>query len=172
VRCRTGPAVVALALVSALLLAGCGGGDDKGEASDTTAPGETTTVPAAVRSDKPCDLVTEAEVSAAVGAPVKAGSSGGSATGTQCTFALATGADSLILVVKSTDPGNAANYDTFKSAAEAPKDLTGIGDKGFVAGGQAVVLTGTNLFVVVTKLDRPAAALADASTKIVRAAAT
>lgn len=171
-RCRTAVAVVALALASALLLAGCGGGDDKGEASDPPAPGETTTVPALVRSDKPCDLVTEAEVSAAVGAPVKSGGSAGSGAGAGCTFALATGAESLILVVKSTDPGNAANYDSIKSAAESPKDLTGIGDKGFVAGGQAVVLNGTNLFVVVTKLDRPAAALADASTKIVRAAAT
>ena len=75
-------------------------------------------------------------------------------------------------MVKSTDPENAANYETIKAGAASPKDLTDIGDKGFVAGGQAVVLNGTNLFVVVTKLDRSATALADASTKIVRAAAT
>ncbi len=172
VRCRSAIAVVTLVLVSALLLAGCGGGDDKGEASDTTDPGASTTVAPAVVSDKPCDIVTEAEVETAIGAPVNAGGSAGSAAGTSCTFALATGADSLILVVKSTDPKNAANYETIKAGAASPKDLTDIGDKGFVAGGQAVVLNGTNLFVVVTKLDRSATALADASTKIVRAAAT
>ena len=171
-RSRTAVAVVALALASGLLLAACGGGDDKGEASDPAAPGVSTTDAPTVVSDKPCELVTQAEVEAAIGAAVKPNGSAGSGAGTSCAFSLATGADSLILVVKSTDAGNATSYDTIKQGAASPKDLTGIGDKGFVAGGQAVVLQGTNLFVVVTKLDRPAAALADASTKIVRAAAT
>jgi hypothetical protein len=154
--------------VASLLLVGCGGGGSKGEASGTTVAGAGTTVPA-VASDKPCDLVTQSEVEAAVGAPVKAGGSAGTGAGTGCTFALAAGGESLILVVKTTE-GSPAKFDQIKKAAVAPKDLSGVGDKGFVAAGQAVVLKGADLYVVVLKLDRPDAALADASTKLVKAA--
>jgi hypothetical protein len=167
-RAATRVACGALALVG-LLLAGCGGGGHKGEASATTVAPADTTIPA-VASDKPCDIVTQGEVEAAVGEAVRAGGSAGTGAGVGCTFTPVKGTGSLILVVKATD-GSPAKYDQIKRAAAAPKDITGVGDKAFVAGGQAVVLKGSDLYVVVIKLDRPAAALADASTKLVKAAA-
>ncbi len=153
-----------------LLLTACGGGEDKGEATSTTVEGATTVVPTA--TDKPCDLVTEAEVAAAVGTPVKAGGSAVTAQGTACSFTLASNAAQLILVVKSTDQGNVAKYDQIKRSSADAKDLTGVGDKAFVAGGQAVVLQGTTLFVVALTIDMAPAALAAASTNLVKAAAT
>ncbi|MEA2844310.1 MAG: hypothetical protein QOJ69_1981 [Actinomycetota bacterium] len=167
IRARAGAAGVAALLL--LLLVGCGGGGDKGEATATTVEGASTTV-APAGSGKPCDLVTQAEVEAAVGAPVKAGGSAGTPQGTACSFSLASNGAEVILVLKSTDQGNVANYDKIKKGSTGAKDLSGLGDKAFVAGGQAVVLKGTSLYVVTLSLDRPPAELADASTNLVKAA--
>jgi hypothetical protein len=134
-------ALAPVVLVALATLAACGGGDSPSTASDdqtTAAPTEdvsSSVAPAGDSDVAACDLLTTAEVAAAVGSPVK--------TGTPSSGPAITGGTFTSCLWQSDDPDHPADTATLTvytntaaadSAREADsQDLEGIGDKAYSA---------------------------------------
>lgn len=175
---RQSRAAATVALL-AVVAVGCGGG---GDASDGAGPGpgdpNTTTtveaVPGAPSGQLPpgsgtCRLVSESEVTSAIGAPVKGIGAGSKGDGQVCTFALSaqTNPPQTVLVVTATnDQGPAAFDSARKGAGAAAQTVTGIGDRAYSTGGQLVALKGRTVLVIVVGLEQPASSLNQSARKL------
>ena len=145
--------LLTLALAVAVVSA-CGGGDDE-ESSSTSFP----KIPTTAFTGDPnaaCNLATQSEVEAAVGAPVKPGAG---AQGIVCRFEMASRASSFVLIESNESPQASQIYDVKASTAERAENLTGVAERAFVAGDQAVILRGSKLVTVTVSLGQPQAAV-------------
>lgn len=162
-----GAAVILMAVTAAC---GGGGGGDKEESSPTSGRTGTT-----FHGDpnRVCNIITKADVEAALGSPVAAGQG---TSGAACRYTSSSGGeDQAVLVLLTDEPNNKEIFDRTTSA-RGMEPLPGVGDKAFINKGgqgvQAFVLKGNKIVVVVLNLDRPAQALSDAATKLAQTAAT
>ena len=159
-----GPPVARSLLALALavgVLAACGGGDDE-ESSTTSFPKIATT---AFTGDpnKACTLATQSEVEAAIGTPVKPGAG---AQGVVCRFEVVSKASSFVLIESNESPQAGQIYDLKASSAERTENLTGVGERAFVAGDQAVILRGSRLVTLTVSTGQPQAAVTAALKKL------
>lgn len=148
---------VALALCSSLV-AGCGGGSSQASGKARAKAGDGATgetlaaTPPLVASGpqrQACTILTQAEVEAAIGAKATAGKAADQGlVGSGCSYALAAGPDQVVLIVSTTSPGSPAAFDAARQRASQPAQPVSAGDRAFVAGGQAAVLKGTTLVVI------------------------
>jgi hypothetical protein len=157
---RAGLRLLAVALAVGLVAA-CGGGDDE-ESSSSSFPKIATTVFTG-DPNKACGLATQSEVEAAIGTPVKPGAG---AQGIVCRFEVASKPSSYVLIDLNESPQASQIYDLKASSAERPENLTGVGERAFVAGGQAVILRGSRLVTVTVSTGQPPAALNAALKKL------
>lgn len=154
--------VLAAALVVSLLVAACGGGGKKASAPAGPSGGAVADVNAT------CTLLSREDVQEAIGAPAREGQG---TSGNACRFDVAGAPDQAVLLLKTTDPANPANFDRAVTEMADARALIGVGDKAFVTGKQAYVLKGDTIAIVLVNLQRPAPALADAATKLAQAVA-
>ena len=152
-------------LVGALAVAvvgACGGGGDDEESSSTSFPKIATT---AFTGDpnKACALATQSEVEAAIGTPVKPGAG---AQGIVCRFEVASKPSSFVLIESNESPQASQIYDLKASSAERVENLTGVGERAFVAGDRAVILRGARVVTVTVSTGQPQAALTAALKKL------
>ena len=160
------------AFIAALILAGCGGGSDGNKAAGDDAKSRTgdTALRAggAAVGHKACDLVTRAEVEAAVGSPAQAPGGGGE-TGI-CRYNTGGG---QVLVISTSSPDNAAQFDSLKSGVGGPvESVNGLGDRAFIVKGQAYVLKGPVLVAVTVLVSQPPAKLNQAARQLAQLAVT
>ena len=151
-----------LALVVAVGVAGaCGGGDDE-ESSSTSFPKVPTT---AFTGDpnKACTLATQSEVEAAIGTPVKPGAG---AQGIVCRFEVVSRATSFVLIESNESPQAPQIFDLKASTAERVENLTGVGERAFVAGDRAVILRGSKVVTLTVSTGQPPAAVNAALKKL------
>lgn len=151
-----------LALAVAVGVAGaCGGGDDD-KSSPTSFPKIATT---AFTGDpnKACTLATQSEVEAAIGAPVKPGAG---AQGIVCRFEAVSRASSFVLIESNESPQAPQIYDLKASTAERVENLTGVGERAFVAGDRAVILRGSRVVTVTVSTGQPPTAVTAALKKL------
>jgi hypothetical protein len=151
-----------LALTLAVgVVASCGGGDDE-ESSSTSFPKIATT---AFTGDPnaACTLATQGEVEAAIGTPVKPGAG---AQGIVCRFEVVSKASSFVLIEKNESPQASQIYELKASTAERVENLTGVGERAFVAGDQAVILRGSRLVTLTVSTGQPQAAVTAALRKL------
>ena len=151
-----------LALALAVVVVGaCGGGDDE-ESSSTSFPKIPTT---AFTGDpnKACALATQSDVEAAVGVPVRPGAG---AQGIVCRYEVASRATSFVLIESNESPQASQIYDLKASTAEGVENLTGVGERAFVAGDRAVILRGSRVVTLTMSLGQPPAAVTAALKKL------
>lgn len=154
---------VTMLTTATLLAAGCGGDGKKAASSNTTTPGVT------VAAGRACEVVTKAEVEAAIGTPVGAGQSSGGGATAACKYELQGTTQSVIVAITaSTDP---QDFQDAKAAIPNAQPVPNINAESFVAGGRAFVLKGNTLGIVAVNLERPDPALSDAARKLAQAAA-
>ena len=161
---RLRPPVVRRLLALALavgVVAACGGGDDE-ESSATSFPKIATT---AFTGDpnKACTLATQSEVEAAIGTPVKPGAG---AQGVVCRFEVVSKASSFVLIESNESPQAGQIYDLKASSAQRAENLTGVGERAFVAGDQAVILRGSRLVTLTVSIGQPQPAVTAALKKL------
>lgn len=156
------------------LLGGCRASSEapaptSGEGSPTTAAASPATPPARERPlpRSACELVTQAEVEAAIGAPVGAGLQEVEEGRSLCSFRLVTGADESVAVIATSAPGVPASFDAARRNAPSARPVDA-GDEAFVNGGQALVRKADTMVVVLVVLRRDPAQLAEAATGLVR----
>ena len=174
---RRGRAGLAAALVAAVaassLLGACGGGGDKkanGTTGTTSAEGSGTSAQGPPPGPgAPCRLLTEGDVSSAVGAQARQGGSTDSTQGKGCVFTFASSPEETVLVVAASSPESASAFESGKGGGPV-QALTGLGDRAYVSGGKAFVLKGTTLLVVVVGLKKPSPVLAKAAEDLARTA--
>ncbi len=152
--------VLGLALVMGVVFSGCGGGDDK--SSSTSFPKIATT---AFTGDpnKACTLVTQSEVEAAIGSPVKPGAG---AQGVVCRFEVASKPSSFVLIEANESSQASQIYDLKASSVERAENLAGVGERAFVAGDRAVILRGSRLVTLTVSTGQPQAAVTAALKKL------
>lgn len=162
-RRRLGPrAVRLLALALAVGVVGaCGGGDDE-QSSSTSFP-EIATTAFTGDPNKACALATQSEVEAAIGTPVRPGAG---AQGVVCRFEVASRPSSFVLINADESPQASQIYDLKASSAERAENLTGVGERAFVAGDQAVILRGSRLVTLTVSTGQPQAAVTAALKKL------
>ena len=163
----------ALAVVLAAgLLAGCGGGSsDSSSAADGDGSSPSPTAPA-LPADQPqrraCELVTQAEVEAAVGARVSPGRQDNQEARSLCAFSLVATPDQSVALISTSSSGVPAAFDAARANAESPQTVNA-GDQAFVTGGQAVVRKGTTMVAILVVLRQQPAQLAPVATKLAQA---
>lgn len=162
-------------VLSAGLLAACGGSNDRGAAGGENA-GPTTPVtavplPADVPQADACELITRAEVEAAVGARVNPGREAAQEARSLCTFSLVSGPDQSVVLISTSSSGVPAAFDAVQQSAEAEQPID-VGDQAFVSGGMAVVRKGNTMVAIVVVLRQPPAQLSGVATRLARSMAT
>jgi S-formylglutathione hydrolase FrmB len=164
------PLAAPAVLAAALLLFGCGG-DDK---DDAGGPNTTRFPPTAPVNNEnltegagACGLLTRGEVEAAVG-PANPGTGVRTKTNESCTWRLRAGANQFVAVITNT-PGQQA-YDNARGQVEGPEELSGVGDRAFVANDTAYALKGNRLIIVEVLSSQPVAARKQAATKLIQMA--
>ena len=171
-RNKTASGVLAVAL-SAALLAGCGGGSggSGGGGGDGGAAAPSPTAPP-LPADQPqrraCELVTQAEVEAAIGARVSPGRQENQDGRSLCAFAVAGASGQSVALVATSSSGVPAAFEAARSSAESPQTVTA-GEQAFVTGGQAMVRKGTTMVAILVAMRQPPAQLAPAATKLAQA---
>ena len=157
---QAGLRLVVLALAVGVTGA-CGGGDDD-KSSSTRFPKIPTT---AFTGDpnKACTLATQAEVEAAIGTPVKAGAG---AQGIVCRYEVVSKPTSYVLIESNESPQAGQIYDLKASSAARAENLTGVGERAYVAGDQAVILRGSRIVTVTVSIGQPQAAVTAALQKL------
>lgn len=158
-----------LILAVAGACSGSGGDDDGARPQETPAGNDAAAGRGAVDEQRPCRLLTQAEVQAAVGAPVKQPMSAPGAEA--CTFALASGGGQ-VLVLSSDAADNPTKFDSYSRGAARPvENLPGVGDRAFLVGGQAYVLKGSVLVGIAVDMRQPEARLNEVARRLVQLAA-
>jgi hypothetical protein len=142
-----------LSLAVGLAAGACGGGDDE-ESSSTSFPKVATTAFTG-DPDRACKLVTQSEVEAAIGTPVKPGAG---AQGIVCRFEVVNRATSYVQIERNESSQASQIYDIKASSEDPVENLPGVGERAFVAGDQAVILRGSNLVTVTVSTGQPPAA--------------
>jgi hypothetical protein len=162
----------ALAAVLVVSVAATGCGDDKKETSSTTTVTRfPPTVP--VQNEEiaegagACGLLSQSEVATAVGSAVNPGTGTRTRTNESCRWTLRTGTNQFVAVILT--PTGKAQFDqaaeTFGSTAE---QLSGIGDRAFVANDTAYALQAERLVIVQVATSQAVAARKQAATNLVR----
>jgi hypothetical protein len=161
---------MAAVLVVSVAATGCSD-DKKNAASTTTVTRFPPTVPVQnedlAEGAGACGLVSQAEVSTAIGSAVNAGAGTRTKTNESCRWTLRTGTNQFVAVILT--PAGKTQYnqaaDAFGSTAE---QLSGIGDRAFVAHDTAYALQGERLIIVQVATSQAVTARRDAATRLVR----
>ncbi len=178
------PVLVSVVGLVALLSVACGSGENSKKSAGAPQPGAGGATTTTVRIGPPpgelppgsgtCTLVTESQVSAAVGAPVQAVGAGSKAEGQVCTFSLeAKTPPQTVLVVTATNPGGPSAFEAArKDAGSAAQVISGVGDRAFANAGQVVAIKGNTIILVLVALDQPRSALTEAARTLAAAVVT
>ncbi len=153
---------LALALCLGVALTGCGGGSGK----DKKAAAKATPTTFSGDADKACRLATKSDVEAAIGSTVNPGLG---SNGTVCRYELASSAAQFVSIESNESPQSSQIYDLLLSGASGAENLTGVGDRAFVAGTRAVVLRGPKLTTITVGTGQPQAAVTAALKKLAQA---
>jgi hypothetical protein len=158
-------------------LAGCrdpAGPSGPGRAGPGTQPAQASAVPPATASlpadqarQGACDLVTPAEVEAAIGQTVGAGRQEAQEGRSLCSFGLASGTDESVALLLTSSSGVRASFEAARRNATAAQPIDA-GEEAFVNGGQALVRKGDTMVVVLVVLRREPAQLAGAAADLAR----
>ena len=153
---------VALTLCLALA-AGCGGDDD--DAAPDAGPLVTE-----FKGDPnmACQVVTKAEVEAAIATKVRDGLGD---AGTICTYMLENAFDQSVVLERTNSPQSAQIFELNKTSSAAVEPLTGVGNDAFLTGNKAYVLKGTAMAAITVSVKQPPAATTAALRKLAQAAA-
>lgn len=155
-------------VVLCLLAAGCGGNDD-GKSTTTTHEKYVPVVPEDIgEGTGACGLLTQAEVSGAVGLPADAGKGTRSAGRESCNWFLRASGRQYVGVL-SLDQG-AGEYDRQLSAARGVEPLTGVGDKAFAINDSVWVVMGDRLLTVQVVTTQPLATRKQQALKLAQTA--
>ncbi|HEX2048782.1 MAG TPA: hypothetical protein VHF27_13530 [Acidimicrobiales bacterium] len=163
-------------VMSAVLLAGCGGGGSDSPAA--AGDGEGTAAapsPAPLPPDRPqrpaCGLATQAEVEAAIGARVTPGRQQNEEGRSVCSFSLAASSDQRVALVSTSSSAVPSAFDAARASIAGAQPLNA-GDQAFVAGGQALLRKGTTMVAILVFLRQDPPQLASAATKLAQSVAT
>ena len=170
---RRGRRLVALAAVLALAGAACGddGGDGTasggagGSGASTTVDG----VEVPQEPGPPCTLVTESDVETAVGADVKQVSARSQGPSRGCVFSLTSAQEERVVVLVANSANSAAAFEQAKAGARI-ENVTGVGDRAFLADNKAVALRGSTLVIIVVGLKQPTPSLGQMARKLAQSA--
>jgi hypothetical protein len=159
----------AIAAIGIVAATGCSGDNKKG-ASTTTVTRFPPTVPVQneqlAEGDGACGLVNQAEVAAAVGIAADRGTGTRTKTNESCRWTLRGGTNQFVALIVT-----ATGRQQYDQAAEAlgstAEQLSGIGDRAFVAHDTAYALQGDRLIIVQVATSQAVAARKQAATKLV-----
>ena len=174
---RRAAAGTVAALLSAGVLAGCGGSSSKasGDASTTVpsagGPSLAESLPADLPQKAACAMATVAEVEAAIGAEVSAGKEEVQGSRSLCTFAVVSKPSESVVLVSTTSSGVPAFVTSAQQRAAAAQPVSA-GEQAFVSGAQGLVRRGNTMVAVLVVLRQPPAQLTSAATKLVQAVGT
>jgi hypothetical protein len=170
-RRRAAAGAVAAAALCAGALTGCGGSSkaagsgEGGGASTTLAP---VSLPADLAQRPACDLVTQAEVEAAVGGKVTAGKGETQPARSVCGFTLVAAADQSVVIVSISSSGVPAAFEASRSQAVGSQPVTA-GDQAFVTGTQGLVRKGNTMVAILVAVRQSAAQITAAATRLTQA---
>lgn len=171
---RRAGTIVAAVVLSAGLLAGCGGSKAPASAGDGDAV-PATAAPVPLPADQPqkaaCGLMTQAEVESALGTRVAAGREQAQPGRSFCAFTLVSAADQSVAVVSTSSSGVPAAFAAARTKAESPRPLSA-GDEAFVSGGQALVRRGNTMVAILVAVRQQATQLSAAVAKLAEAVGT
>ena len=164
-------ATAAVAALVSLAAVACGGGKDK-SSSTTAVTRFPPTVP--VQNEQlaegagACGLLSQGDVSSAVGLPANPGSGTRTKTNESCRWTLRSSADQFVAVIVSSS--GRQQYEAAMKSLASPEPLSGVGDQAFVSGDTAYALKGDRLVIVQVTTSQAVAARKQAATKLVSGA--
>lgn len=164
-------AAAVVAAVASVAATACGGKDEK--SSSTTAMTRfPPTVP--VHNEQlaegagACGLISQADISAAVGVAANPGSGIRTKTNESCRWTLRAGSNQYVAVIVSS-PGR-QQYEQALKGQSATEQLSGVADQAFVAEDTAYALKGDRLILVEVSTSQPVATRKQAATDLIRGA--
>jgi hypothetical protein len=162
------PAYVAVALLC-LVAAACGG-NDEAESPTTTRERYVPVVPEQISEGTgPCGLLTQAEVSSAVGLPADPGAGQQSGGGGSCSWTLrGSGAQAVNLVTLAL--GGDPYQQTLSTAPKPIEPVDGVGDRAFIATDTVWAFKGPRVVAVQVTMNQPIATRRQYATKLAQSA--
>ena len=166
---------LAVAVLGAGLLAGCGGSSGGAQAGDGATAGSTAVPAVSVPADLPqkpaCGMITVGEVEGAIGAKVSPAKEETQPGRSLCGFTLISKPDESVVLISTSSSGVPAFFAGAFNRAAAPQAVSA-GDQAFVSGAQGLVRRGNTMVAILVVLRLPPAQLQAAATKLAQSVGT